>query len=289
MNSFQVIEINNSAVAAMQQGRAKESIELLREAIANLKDHFLISRSPLSSTTSSRGTPLPHRRRTLPRAVSDSSIETPLPRRRRELPRASSESSFETQSDLSSSSSSLSFNDDEDDYFSAMEIDAKQDQPSFHSVPVYAKTSSHLSRKEDDAVVLLYDRAIIVFPDEQDKELLTGVALYNMALANHCRAIERGNSNLLTVALKIYEMAVDIIKYSKIQSGNADLLQLALYNNMAQIHCISFSTEEMITCLGETRTFLAAATDESLLYDDYNFFFMNTMFQIEELSLAPAA
>jgi hypothetical protein len=267
MNSFQVIKINNSAVAAMQQGRAKESIELLREAIASLKDHFLPNRSPLVS--SSRGTPLPHRRRERPRVVSDSSIETP--------------------SDLSSSLSSLSFNDEDDDYFSAMKIDAKQDQPSLLSVPIYAKTSSHFSTKEDDAVILVYNRAIIVCPDEQDKELLTGVALYNMALVNHCRAIERGTSNLLTVALKIYEMAAAIINDSKIQSGTGDLLQLALYNNMAQIHTTNFDTREMFTCLDKTRTFLAATTDESLHYDDYKFFFMNTMIQIEELTLAPAA
>jgi hypothetical protein len=98
MNSFQVIEINNSAVAAMQQGRAKESIELLREVIANLKDHFSPKRSPLAFP-SSRGTPLPQGRRKIPRTVSDSSIET--------------------QSDLSSSSSSLYFN-EEEDYFSAI-------------------------------------------------------------------------------------------------------------------------------------------------------------------------
>jgi hypothetical protein len=200
-----------------------------------------------------------------------------------------SDSSIETQSDISSSSSSLSFNDEEDDYFSAMEIDAKQDQPSLLSVPVHAKTSSQFSTKEDDALVLLYNRAILVFPDEQDKELLTGVALYNMALVNHCRAIERGTSSLLTVALNIYEMAAAIMKDAKIQSGTGDLLQLALYNNMAQIHSISFATEEMFTCLDKTRTFLAAATDESLLDYDYDFFFTNTMLQIEELILAPAA
>jgi hypothetical protein len=94
---------------------------------------------------------------------------------------------------------------------------------------------------------------------------------------------------LLTVALKIYEMAAAIINDSKIQSGTVDLLQLALYNNMAQIHSINFATREMFTCLDKTRTFLAAATDESLHYDDYNFFFVNTMIQIEELTLAPAA
>jgi tetratricopeptide (TPR) repeat protein len=269
MNSFQVIEINNSAVAAMQQGNAKKSIELFRKAIANLKDHYLPNRLPLSFFPSSRGTPLPPQRRELPRLVSDSSIET--------------------QSDLSSSSSSLFFNAEDDDYLSAMNIDAKQDQPSLLSVPIYAKTSSYFSSKEDDAVIRLYDRAIIVCPDEQDKELLTGVALYNMALVNHCRAIERGTSDLITVALKIYEMAAAIMNDSKIQSGAADLLQLALYNNMAQIHSICFATREMFTCLDKTRTFLSAATDESLHYDDYDFFFRNTVIQIEELTLAPAA
>jgi hypothetical protein len=266
MNSFQVIKINNSAVAAMQQGRAKESIELLGEAIANLKDHFYINISPLSFP-SSRETPLPHRRRELPRA------------------RSVSDSSIETQSDLSSSSSSSSsslyLDDDELDDFCAMEIDAKQDQPSLVSVPIHAK-------KEDDALILLYNRAIVVFPSEQDKDLLAGVALYNMALVNHCRAIERGASSLLTIALKIYEMAAAIVKDSKDQSGIGDLLELAVYNNMAQIHSIRFSTEDMLECLNKTRTSLAAATDESLV-DDYDFFFINTMLQIEELTVAPAA
>jgi hypothetical protein len=268
MNSFQVIEINNSAVAAMQEGRAKESIELLCETIANLKEHFLLSRSPLS-LPSSRGTRLPHRRRELPHVVSDSSVET--------------------ESDLSASSSSLHFNNEEDDYFSAMEIDATQRQPSLLGVPVHAEISSHFSRKEDDALVLFYNRAIIISPSEQDKELLAGVVLYNMALVNHCRAIERNTSSLLTVALNIYEMAAAIMTDSKDQGGIGDLLQMAIYNNMAQIHSIRFSTENMFECLDETRTFLAAATVESLSDEDYNFFSTNTMLRIKELTLAPAA
>jgi hypothetical protein len=270
MSYLQVIETNNSAVAAMQQGRAKESIDLLREAIANLKDHFLLNRSPVSfPAPSSCGTPLPHRRRELPCVGSDSSISV--------LPVASS------------FSSSLSFNDEVDDCFSAMEINDKQDQPSLRSVPVYTNTSSHFPTKEDNALVLLYNRAIIVLPDAQGRELLTGVALYNMALVNHCRAIERGTSRLLTVALKIYEMAAAIIQDLKSQSGTGKILQLAVYNNMAQIHSIRFATEEMFECLNKTRNFLAAATDEILLDDEYNIFFVNTILQIEELTVAPAA
>jgi hypothetical protein len=268
MSYLQVIETNNSAVAAMQEGRAKESIELLREAIANLKDHFLLNRSPLSFPPSSCGTPLPHRRRELPCVGSDSSVSG--------------------LSSLSSFSPSIYPNDKVDDYLSAMKVDAKQDQPLL-SVPVRTNTSSHFLTKEDDALVLLYNRAIIVQPDTQGRELLTGVALYNMALVNHCRAIERGTSRLLTVALKIYEMAAAIIQDSKSQSGTGALLQLAVYNNMAQIHSIGFATEEMFECLDKTKHFLAAATDEILLNDDYNIFFANTIIQIEALTVAPAA
>jgi hypothetical protein len=271
MNSFQVIEINNSAVAAMREGKAKESLELLCEAIANLKDHFVQSRLHLSFP-SSGGTPLPHLQRELPRVVSDSS--------------------FETQSDLSSfaSSSSLYLDADEVDDLYAMEIDAKQNQPSLLSVPVHAMTPSHFSTKEDDALILLYNRAIVISPSEQDKELLTGVVLYNMALVNHCRAIERCSSRILTAALNIYEMAAASMQDSMHESGIGDLLKLAVYNNMAQIHSIRFSFEDMFECLNKTRTFLATPTDESLVDDDdNNFFFMNTMLQIEELTLAPAA
>jgi hypothetical protein len=271
MSYLQVIETNNSAVAAMQHGRTKESIELLREAIANLKDHFLLNRSPLSfPPPSSFGKPLPHRRQEPPCVGLDSPISV-----------ASVATSF---------SSSLYPDDEVDDGFSAMEINDKQDQPSLRSVPVYINTSFHSPTKEDDALVLLYNRAIIVPNDAQGRELLTGVALYNMALVNHCRAIERGGtSRLLAVALKIYEMAAAIIQDSKGQSGTGNLLQLAVYNNMAQIHSIRFATEEMFECLNKTRNFLAAATDEILLDDEYTIFFANTILQIVELTVAPAA
>jgi hypothetical protein len=59
---------------------------------------------------------------------------------------------------------------------------------------------------------------------------------------------------------------------------------------MAQIHSSGFATEEMFEYLDKTRTILAAATDGNLLCDDdYNFFFMNSMLQVEELTVAPAA
>jgi hypothetical protein len=84
-------------------------------------------------------------------------------------------------------------------------------------------------------------------------------------------------------------MAAAIIEDSRIQSGTGYLLQLAVFNNMAQIHSIRFAIEEMFECLDVTKIFLAAAADERLLDDDYNVFFMNIIIQKEELILAPAA
>jgi hypothetical protein len=42
MNTRKVIDLNNSAVTALQQGRHKEAMNLLRAAITDLKDHFVV-------------------------------------------------------------------------------------------------------------------------------------------------------------------------------------------------------------------------------------------------------
>jgi hypothetical protein len=56
-----------------------------------------------------------------------------------------------------------------------------------------------------------------------------------------------------------------IIEDSRIESGTGYLLQLAVFNNMAQIHSIRFAIEEMFECLDVTKIFLAAAADEDSL------------------------
>jgi len=256
MNSFQLIELNNHAVASMQQGKPKEAIELLRIALADLKEHFYVHKSPATWS----------RRREPPRVVSDSSIKI--------------------QPDLSASSSSLSFTGEEDDSsFGNMDVDDAQDQPSVLSVPVEAKSSP----TEEDSLIVMYTRALIVFPDVKDRELITGVCLYNMALVNHRRALARKTSSLLSIAHKLYDMAASIMENKDSTRESEDMLLLAVYNNLAQIHSTFFSPDEMSECLDKIRSLLTAVTDETIDEDEYTLFFINSTLQAEDLTSAPAA
>lgn len=269
MNSLQLIELNNNAVAALQQGKSKQAIESLRVALANLKHHFhaLKEHEPQAPVpTPSCGTPWP-----------------PL----RDLPRVISDASIATQSELYASTSSLSLN---DEATQGMDIDESEDLPSVFSVPVDPKTTSQCPTTEDDALVFMYTGALVLYPDVDDRELITGVVLYNMALVNHRRALKKGTTSLLAIALKLYGMAASLMADRNNSDEIEGLLLLAVYNNMAQIHSTSCSSLEMSHCLDKIRCLLADISDDSLIdEDDYTFFFMNSSLQVEELTLAPAA
>jgi hypothetical protein len=197
-----------------------------------------------------------------------------------------SDASTETHSKRSSSSSSRDFNNEEDEYSSAMEINVEQDQPSVFSVPVRTSTCAQC----DHSLVLNYSCALAIFDDVQDKELLIAVVLYNMALVHHCRAIERGISSLITTALNLYKIAASFIENARDIDSSNGLLLLALYNNMAQIHASQFSLEETRVCIDRVRMLLSAVSAESFIEEeDYHFFFVNTMLQVEDIALAPAA
>jgi hypothetical protein len=76
----------------------------------------------------------------------------------------------------------------------AMELNVEQHKPSVLSFHV--RTSS---LSQDTPLILNYSRALSIANAVEDKELLTSVVLYNMALVNHCRAIELGISCLLSI------------------------------------------------------------------------------------------
>jgi hypothetical protein len=166
-----------------------------------------------------------------------------------------------------------------------MDVDDAQDQPSVLSVPVEAKSSP----TEEDSLIVMYTRALIVFPDVKDRELITGVCLYNMALVNHRRALARKTSSLLSIAHKLYDMAASIMENKDSTRESEDMLLLAVYNNLAQIHSTFFSPDEMSECLDKIRSLLTAVTDETIDEDEYTLFFINSTLQAEDLTSAPAA
>jgi hypothetical protein len=266
MSASKVVALNNSAVTSLLSGRPKEALALLSKATGILKDHVGFTKVPC------------------PRSSPN---ETLPPHRQSELPRFVSETSSKHHSDLSLSTSSPTCNGEGegDGNSSTMEMDAEQDQPSVLSFQV--RTSS---LSQDVPLILNYSRALTVFDDVEDKDLLTGVVLYNMALVNHCRAIELGISSLLSIALNLYKIAASVLeRFSGVDASN-ELVLLALYNNMAQIHACQWSSQEVRECIDNIRILLSTVSADSFInQEDYQFFSVNTLLRVEDMNLAPAA
>jgi hypothetical protein len=252
MNTHKIlIGLNNRAVASLQQGRHKEALDLLRAAMADLKDQFV---------------------------VRSFSSETVLP------------NPSVTMSEVASSTRLVSSNEkDYDEHSSHMEVeDQKQDKPSIFSVPLWTEDSS--TRRQGDTSIFMYAQALVLAHTDHCKELLAGVVFYNMALVNHDRAIERNASSLLTIALKFYGMAVAVTQ-SRDGGANASdsWLLLALYTNMAQIYLSQVCSEKLCLCLGNIRTLLDTDRVEHVIDgDDYSFFLANAMLQLRVVA-SPAA
>jgi hypothetical protein len=264
MPTSQVVALNSSAVASLLSGRPKKALALLSAATGILKDHFADTKAP-SSRSSSNETPLPHRQSELSRVVSQSYTQHP--------------------SNLSSSTSDLACNEEGDGNSSAMEINVERDEPSVLSFQVPISSLS-----QEVPLILNYNRALAIVDDVQDKDLLAGVVLYNMALTNHCRAIELGISSLLSIALNLYKMAASVIERSSDVDASNNLVLLALYNNMAQIHAYQWSAPEVRVCIDNIRMLLSSESAESFIeQEDFHFFSVNTVLHIEDMNLAPAA
>jgi hypothetical protein len=156
------------------------------------------------------------------------------------------------------------------------------------------KNQSH--EKNDKSLVFVYAQALVLAHIDHHREVLIGVVLYNIALTNHARAIEKNKSSFLLVALKLYSMAVAIVKAAVVKDQNDDdvksssyLLLFALYNNMAQIYLTCASSEKLRQCLGNINALLHVDRIEQVIDDDdYAFFATNAMLQLRVVA-SPAA
>jgi hypothetical protein len=83
---------------------------------------------------------------------------------------------------------------------------------------------------------LMFFLLCVLAHTKHNKEPLTGVALSNLALVYHARAIERGTTSLVLTAFMFYGMAAAVIQnYNEVNSCDHWIL-LALYNSMAHIY-----------------------------------------------------
>jgi hypothetical protein len=263
------IFLNNEAVALLQVGSSREAMEILRVSLTDLKKQFLCRDSCSTVTTSKSRTSDQGLRE-----QQDLAHDASLP-----YIGGSSTSLFCEDGSLSNSSIDTSMDIIDDDSY----------KHSLESVPVLTDILLHRNKMNDDEYLSMYDRALLVSDDEQNREVLTAVILYNMALVNHGRGINLGRSKFIAKALKLYKLSLEVLLKSEDKERPVNLLLLAIFNNSAHIYSQFFNIEGMRQCLDCMRQVLSHAegTTDS---EDYIIFFMNALFtRGEELTLAPAA
>jgi hypothetical protein len=141
----------------------------------------------------------------------------------------------------------------------------------------------------------IYNRALVL-SDEQDDYSLMGtyqhrtpaIILYNLALVHQNIGIHLGVSAALPHALQLYGMAMQTITQGA-NLADVQKLLLALLNNMGNIHTHLFDLVNTQRCLNNLRVVLSASSTLMAMDEDYVFFFLNAMFQGNELCFAPAA
>jgi hypothetical protein len=94
-----------------------------------------------------------------------------------------------------------------------MEVDIEQISTSVSTPTFWSYRPAHYLI--ESPLILNYSRALAIADGVEDKELLTSVVLYNMALVNHCQTIEL-RSSLLSISLNLYKkMAASVLESTK--------------------------------------------------------------------------
>lgn len=120
---------------------------------------------------------------------------------------------------------------------------------------------------------------------------LTGIAMYNLALAYHREGIQRGSSKHMCQALSLYRVAISSLRQC---SGSATevTLMLAAANNMGHIYSLYFEFEGVRHCENLVTTLLdtfPGECDEELDGELLSYFVEKSFFSSFQLTCAPSA
>jgi hypothetical protein len=142
---------------------------------------------------------------------------------------------------------------------------------------------------DESSALAMFDRALLVNSPCEDKQMLFGLILYNMALIVHIYAKD---SNGLSKALGLYNSSLEIVQNCYFQPPR--LLLLALHNNSAQIHSHNCCNPETGRSLQELDQLLATEQHgASIKQEDFAIFHLNVVLLLYRsqysTSSAPAA
>jgi len=165
----------------------------------------------------------------------------------------------------------------------------------------------HLDASDDaqDAHLHVFNRALVMTHHHKHQDTIITSVLYNLALVSHLRGVQTRSQARYAAALRLYQMAYEIIQSHDDQSIFEDILILALVNNLGHVQrrlgqseearrqtdylriAIGMSSQQSPKEEGE-----GAEDEEDMTYapevdeQDYFFFYLNAL---EERVSAPAA
>ena len=132
----------------------------------------------------------------------------------------------------------------------------------------------------------LYKRLFLISENEQSRDLVSAVILYNLAVLSHMRSLQGSSSYLLTSAIRLYLLALEMAKIFCHENGSKQtlLLSLAIANNLGEIYweqaCDLQEAEKCFTLARKVLKYLdAVEMGETDMVDDeeYAFFSLNVM------------
>jgi hypothetical protein len=150
----------------------------------------------------------------------------------------------------------------------------------------------------------IYDRAFSVFEDgTRDVDVLAWLVLvpcilpaifYNVGLIYHRTAIRHAKTQGLSEALAFYTASLFLLGRSAsdgLLKFECNVLLLAIYNNLGQIHSHFFNEAQTLFCRDQLiSVFMSTDYTSCLTKEEFIFFYMNILFSVRRWPiLAPAA
>jgi hypothetical protein len=147
-----------------------------------------------------------------------------------------------------------------------------------------------------DAFPSMFQRALLLSPEEENIPVIAAVVLFNLALSEHLVGASYNNSKKIASAYRFYNLAYQTIEEHKTKCPFEDLLVLAVVNNLGDTCSQLWQTKRSgmwFNCLAHILGMAASSSGKilpSIDEDDYMFFYLNSMMhQGNMLSAAPAA
>jgi hypothetical protein len=142
--------------------------------------------------------------------------------------------------------------------------------------------SDECARYSPHNSMAVFDRCFVLQNDDSSKEVMSGIIMYNMALAYQHFGFVSGKSRVFDDSLRLYKMSYQVMQHGacSVQLGQySNIVIMAITNNMAHISghfCRNAEMKQLLACL-ESRLSATNTDANAIVKRDgsiYGFFYV---------------